>query len=333
MNWRNKAVLVTGGAGLVGSRIVNKLTKLGVSVKVLDNFSAYPFDQPKHFGVKGLNSVDIVYCDIKDKEAVDKAMMGCDVVFHMAAFADVAATIWNPREDVDSNVLGTFNLLESARKHDVERFVFASSAAIYGEQSPAQGEKIAKFSESIKPNPISTYANSKLWGEFEAGLYFSLYGLKTSSLRYFSIYGVPQIPKKRSHSWVVAIFGMYLVSGRPLPVFGDGEQVRDFVYVDEIADATILTAEKESAVNKAINIGTGKATTINRIAEIFTDLSDSKVSIEYRPKPKGDPFGGYADTTLMKEVLHWEPRISIEEGVRMYYEWIIQNKHVIPDWL
>jgi nucleoside-diphosphate-sugar epimerase len=333
MKWNNKTALVTGGAGLIGSRIVNRLVKRGATVKVLDNLSAYPFDQSEHFGIKDLSSVQFIVGDIKSKDTVGNAVEGCDYIFHEAAFADVAATIWNPREDLESNVLGTFNLLEASRKHKIRRFIFASSAAVYGEQNASPGEKVPQFTEEMKPNPISTYANSKLWGEYEAGLYYNLYGLKTTALRYFSIYGVPQVPKKGSHSWVVAIFGMYLVKRKPLTVFGDGEQVRDFIYVDEAAEATILAAERDTTINKAVNVGTGKPTTINRIAEIFVNLANFKVQVEPRPKPKGDPFGGYADTTLMKELLDWEPNIALEDGVKMYYEWVINNKKAIPDWL
>jgi len=333
MKWNKKTVLVTGGTGLIGSRIVNKLVKKGAAIKVLDNLSAYPFDQREHFGVKGSDSVKFITGDIKDKATVDTVVTGCDVVFHEAAFADVAATIWNPREDLSSNVLGTFNLLEAALKHKVDRFIFASSASIYGEQIRKQGGKVPKFSESMKPSPISTYANSKLWGEYEATLFHELYGLKTTSLRYFSVYGVPQIPKKGSHSWAVAIFEMQLLKGGPLTVFGDGSQVRDFVYVDEIAEANILAAERNSTINRIINIGRGKPTTIKRLAEIVVDVAHSKVPIVYRPRPKGDPFGGYADTRLMKQLLDWAPRVRIEDGVRMYYEWITQHTDAIPDWL
>jgi len=333
MKWNRKTALVTGGAGLIGSRIVHKLVKRGAIVRSLDNLSAYPFDQLRHFGTKESDSVNFIRGDIKDKTIVNEAVIGSDVVFHEAAFADVAATIWNPREDLDSNVLGTFNLLEAALEHNVDRFIFASSAAIYGEQICGQDEMIPKFSENMKPNPISTYANSKLWGEYEATLYHELYGLKTTSLRYFSVYGIPQVPKKGSHSWVVAIFEMQLLKGKPLTIFGDGTQVRDFICVDEVAEATIRAAEKNSAINTIINIGTGKATSIKRLAEIVVNVADSKASIVFEPKRKGDPFGGCADTTLMKEILEWEPKIKLEDGVRMYYNWITKNRDAIPEWL
>jgi len=255
------------------------------------------------------------------------------VIFHEAAFADVAATIWNPNEDFKTNVLGTFNLLKAAKDNNIDRFILASSAAIYGEQLQEGGKNPPKFSEDMKPHPISTYANSKLWAEYEAQLFHQLYGLKTTSLRYFSVYGDPQTPKKGSHSWVVAIFTMRLLKNKPLTIFGDGSQVRDFIHVDDIAEATILAAEKQSTTGKVINIGTGKPTTIKQLAEIIMNSANDEAPLEYRPRPKGDPFGGYAETTLMKKLMGWEPKIELRDGVKRYHNWVNHNKNTIPQWL
>lgn len=333
MKLSGKHVLVTGGGGLIGSRIVHSLIKGGSTVKVLDNLSAYPFDQLQHFDTKKSDLVEIVIGDIRNKDLVKSVVRDVDIIFHEAAFADVAATIWNPEEDFNSNVLGTFNLLEAARRNDVDRFIFASSAAVYGEQLKKETETVPKFSENMKPNPISTYANSKLWGEYEILLFNELYGLKATALRYFSVYGVPQVPKKRSHSWVVAIFVMRLLKGKPLVIFGDGEQVRDFICVDDVAEATIVSAEKTSTIGKVINVGTGKPTSIKHLAEIVMNIAKVKVPITFKPRPRGDPFGGYADTTLMKKLLGWEPKTNLKEGIKTYYEWVNTNKRAIPEWL
>lgn len=333
MKWSRKVALVTGGAGLIGSCLVKKLVERGTSVRVLDNLSAYPFDQQVHFGLNGQDGIEFVKGDIREQKVVQKACRDVDVVFHEAAFADVAATIWNPAEDFATNVCGTFNLLVMARESDVERFIFASSAAVYGDKPWNEDETPPVFSEHDKPAPISTYANSKLWGEYEAKLFYELYGLKTTSLRYFSVYGIPQIPKRGSHSWVVAIFTMKLIKGEPLTVFGDGTQVRDFIYVDDVAEATILAVEKETTIGKTINIGTGIPTTIKRLAEVIRDMNDTKVPLVFKPKPKGDPLGGRADTTLMKKLLDLKPLIKLRSGVQRYYEWITNNRHLIPEWL
>jgi nucleoside-diphosphate-sugar epimerase len=333
MKWKNKTVLVTGGAGLVGSRVASKLSLLGADVIILDNFTAYPFDQVDHFQIENLENVHIIKGDIVDPRIVRNTMKRADVVFHLAAFADVAASIWNPAEDFHSNIMGTFNLLSLAKKENVERFIFASSASVYGDR-PRSGKTPAKFSESDKPDPLSTYANSKLWGEKECFLFYYLYGLKTTSLRYFSIYGIPQVPKKNSHSWCVAIFAMKLLKGKRITIFGDGCQVRDFVYVDDIADATVLAAEKKSTIGKVVNIGSGIPTSILKVAEILNNMkAGPKKPFQFLPRPKGDPVGGYADIRLMKKLLNWEPRIKIDEGIIRYWKWASSNAQIIPNWI
>jgi len=333
MDWSGKVALVTGGAGLVGSHIVKKLVKRGATVRVLDNLSAYPFDQLTHFEIKDIDGVEFIKGNIKDKMVVDQTLKDVDIVFHEAAFADVAATIWNPHEDFDSNVYGTFNLLSAARNHNVNRFIFASSASVYGDKPREEGGAPPIFLESSKPDPISTYANSKLWGEYECLLFYNLYGLKTTSLRYFSIYGSPQVPKKGSHSWVVAIFAMKLLKGKPLTIFSDGSQVRDFIHVEDIAEATILASEKQSAVGRVINIGTGKPTSVIKLAMTLTEIAGIKAPYEFKPKPKGDPLGGYANTKLMEETLDWTPKTTLDEGIRSYWQWAKSNNQIIPDWL
>lgn len=317
---------------MIGSRIVHKLVNRSAKVRIIDNLSAYPSDQLEHFGIKGLDSVEVVGGDIRDRATVRGAMKDVDIVFHQAAFADVAASIWNPDEDLSSNVVGTFNLLKAALEYGVERFVFASSAAVYGEQT-CENAGAPRFCEDMKPSPVSTYANSKLWGEHEATLFCELYGLKTTSLRYFSVYGIPQVPKKGSHSWVVAIFVIKALKGQPLTVFGDGKQLRDFIHVDEVAEANLIAAETNSAVNRTINVGTGKPTTIMQLAHLVRKVTGAKVPIVFGPRPRGDPFGGYADITLMKKILSWEPSIDLEKGILQYHEWITNERDVIPDWL
>lgn len=333
MNWSRKTVLVTGGAGLVGSRIVRKLTRLGADIKILDNLSAYPFNQLQHFGVESLEGVQIVTGDIRNRAAVCHALKDVDIVFHEAAFADVAATIWNPSEDFSSNVAGTFNILNAAKENNVERLIFASSASVYGNKSRKHNGEPPVFSKGQRLDPLSTYANSKLWGEYECLLFCKLYGLKTTVLRYFSIYGVPQVPKKGSHSWVIAIFAMRLSRGKPLIIFGDGSQVRDFVYVDDVAEATIHAAEKEALAGEIINIGTGQPTSIIELAHTMTHITGKKVPFKFKPRPKGDPVGGYADITKMEKLLGWKPRVPLKDGIPRYWGWITDNKKLIPDWL
>jgi UDP-glucose 4-epimerase/dTDP-L-rhamnose 4-epimerase len=332
MKWKNRRVLVTGGAGLVGSRIVKEVIRLGARVRVLDNLSAYPFDQKSHFGLSDLGNCEFIKGDISDSATVKAALEGVDVVFHEAAFADVAASIWNPGEDFRSNVVGTWNILESSRSIGVDRLVFASSASVYGDP-PRQRNNIPVFKESQGTGPLSTYANSKLWGENEFVLFYQLYGLRTTSLRYFSIYGPPQVPKKRSQSWAIAIFTMLLAKGKPLTIFGDGSQVRDFTHVNDIAKATVRAAEMDKTVGRVINIGTGIPTSIASLAKLIIESSGREANIKYKPRPRGDPLGGYADTKLMSELLGWTPAVKLRDGIEEYWNWVQHSRTSIPTWL
>ena len=338
-NWSRISVLVTGGCGHIGSFVVRKLLQRGVaSIKIIDNLLAYPFNQLDHFcrDFLGYERITFVKGDIASKDEVKMALRDVDVVFHLAAYADVAATIHNPDEDFRTNVLGTYNVLKASLEEGVERFVFASSASVYGNQQSSNLSEPPRFSEDMKPNPLSTYANSKLWGEYQARLFHELYGLKTISLRYFSLYGPLQIPKPKSHSWVVAIFLMRAVSGKPLIVYGGG-QVRDFIYVEDVAEATVRAAETDNVVGDVINVGTGRPTKIEDLAQKVRDLVREKlgigVEIKYGLRPKGDPMGGYADITKMRSLLGFEPKIKLEEGLEKTLEWLLKNLDKIPQYV
>jgi len=302
--------------------------------------SAYPFDQLNFFcrDLKELDSVEIVKGDICNKDLVYRVMKSArvDVVFHLAAYADVAATIYNPDEDFRTNVLGTYTVLKASLDNGVERFVFASSAAVYGDQPWGEDEP-PRFREDMKPNPLSTYANSKLWGENEALLFYRLYGLRTVALRYFSVYGPMQIPKPRSHSWAVAIFIMRALKGKSLTVYG-GNQVRDFIYVEDVAEATVRAAEVNGAEGHVINVGTGRPTKIIDLAYMIKRLVEDTLNVEVKievlqSRPKGDPLGGYADTTKMRTLLGFQPEVTLEEGLRRSLEWYVSHRELIPEWL
>jgi UDP-glucose 4-epimerase/dTDP-L-rhamnose 4-epimerase len=322
----DKTILVTGGAGTVGSKIVEKLSKIYSKIIVLDNLSAYPFDYLNEYGVGKVENVEFVKGDISDKELIDKLVKKSNVVIHAAALADVGACIRNPTLEFKINVSATQNILDSCKNNKIEKYIFASSAAVYG----AGVDKV--FKEDQPCFPVSNYALSKYWGEQQAKLYFELYDLPTTSIRFFSVYGAPQIPKKGSHSWAVAIFGALAKKKKPITVYGDGNQIRDFTHCSDIAQSVVLSIEKDSTNGKFFNVGTGKATTINNIVEkVFENVGE--VPINYKPYPKGDPLGGYADNTLMKKYLNWEPEITLDEGIRDYFQWLSKHEHIIPNWI
>lgn len=340
VNWPRTNVLITGGCGHIGSFIVRKLLRRNVaSVKILDNLSAYTFNQVEHFcrDILADDRVTLIKGDVADREIVRVAINNVDVVFHIAAYADVAATIYNPDEDFRTNIIGTYNVIKHSREAGVKRYVFASSAAIYGNQNSSDASSPIKFREDMKPNPLSTYANSKLWGENQARLFYELYGLETVSLRYFSVYGPLQIPKPRSHSWVIAIFLMRAINNKPLRVYGGG-QVRDFIYVEDIAEATVRASEIEGIAGEVINVGTGRPTRIDDLAKMVKNLVEEgleglKVKIEYSERPRGDPLGGYADISKMSKLLNFQPKISLEDGLRKTLEWILENREKIPTYI
>lgn len=325
MNIKNKSILVTGGAGCVGSNIVKKLEKRGAEVTVIDNLSAYPFDYLNEYGIGKMENVEFVKDDINNHELMSELIKKSDVVVHAAALADVGACVRNPHDEFLTNVNATQNILEICKKEEIEKFVFISSASVYGEPDSRV------FRETDACFPISNYGLSKYWGEQQTRLFHDLYELPTTSIRFFSVYGSPQTPKQGSHSWAVAIFSMLAKKRKPITVFGDGNQIRDFTHVSDIAESVVLSIEKDSTNGKFFNSGTGKGTTVNEIVKyVFENIE--KVPINYEPHPAGDPFGGYADNTLMKKLLNWEPEYTLQNGIKEYFEWLDENEQIIPEW-
>lgn len=314
-----KNILITGGSGLIGSTICRMLSYCGGNVTILDNLSAYPFEYVKRYGTLSLKNCSLIQGDVSDDKLVSQLVTNQDVIIHAAALADVAMCMANPDRELNENVFATHHLLMSARNAFVGKIVFVSSASVYGNPKTTN-----IFSEDMPTSPISNYGNSKLWGEHHAEFFYRNYGLSTVSVRYFSVYGAPQIPKRGSHSWAVAVFGAKALQKRTLTIYGDGKQIRDFVHVLDIAEGTIRAALSERAIGMAINIGTGRPTSILDVAQLIMDLVPG-LNIKYQPRPLGDPIGGYAETSRMKEILNWFPRVEFQNGVISYLEWLKNN--------
>lgn len=326
-----RTFLVTGGCGLVGSRVVRLLGEAGCATDVVDTMDAYDFDYVWTFGA-GRYARKMIRGSVADPAVLEQLPTAYDAVIHAAAYADVAGCLYDPMTDLETNVRGTQVLLDWARSNQIGRFVFLSSASVYGSPAWEQPGEPPQFREIASTAAVSTYANSKLWGETQTNLYGQLYQLPVTCLRYFSVYGEPQVPKRLSHSWCVAWFAMRAAAGYPLRLNGGGDQVRDFIHVDDVAVATVLAAIQPEARSRTINIGTGVASTVRSVAEMVTRHFPGTITT-IAPRPAGDPLGGYADTQLMTDVLDWKPTVDLAEGVDRYVRWLRSTPEVIPEWL
>ena len=323
---------ITGGCGLIGSHVVKKFLHRGYNVEVLDDMSAYPFDQTEYFGLKYLTNLKITEGSICNKELVNKFVEDKKYIIHMASLADVGACIRDPETNFNTDVIGSFNLLRASKKANVKKFIFSSSASVYGNPKRRMGEP-PQVKENNVLGPTTPYANTKLFFETELKLATELYDFPTTSLRYFSVYGIPQIPKKDSFSWMIPIFTMKLLKNKPITIFWDGTQIRDMVEVRDIAEATVRSCFEPKTNGQIINIGNEIPTTINKIKDMIFECAGKEVPFEYKPGTKGDPMGCYSDASLMKKLLNWKPEIKLEEGIKEYVEWATKNQHLIPDFI
>ncbi|MFF4387642.1 NAD-dependent epimerase/dehydratase family protein [Streptomyces sp. NPDC001552] len=326
-------VVVTGGGGLVGSRITARLRAAGARVLAVGKLDAYPATvYADLFGVHTTDR-DTIVGDIADPTLMDHVVREADYVIHAAAVADVAACTRNPMAALATNVTGTQVLLDAVRRCNARvcRFVFVSSAAVYGNGDPKRHD-VQRWHEDLPLAPLSVYANTKAWGEAQTALVLGEANVSHTSVRYFSVYGEPQTVKEGSHSWAVAWMAMRAKLGLPLHLNGGGRQVRDFVHVEDIADATIGAMLARGADRQTLNIGTGRATSIADVAQLIrSHYPDAE--FQDRPLPAGDPLGGTACTARMTAALDWEPRITVTEGVARYVAWLDNTPAALPDFL
>jgi nucleoside-diphosphate-sugar epimerase len=304
--------LVTGGAGFIGSHLVERLLADGCRVTILDNLSTGKLQNLK----RCLNNPNFRFIkgDIRDGKTIDKAVAGVDAVVHEAAITSVALSIKNPKLVFSVNTAATLNLLKSCVKNDVTRFVFASSAAVYG------AVKKMPISEDASKRPLSPYGASKLQSEKYCQKFYDENELETSCLRYFNVYGPRQTAGQ--YAGVISNFFDRLKKKLPPVIHGDGKQTRDFVYVGDAVEATILALGREKAAGKVLNIGTGKATSINKLSRTFMKLMHcSSVEPKYMASRVGDIRHSQADITKAKEILGYKPKVSLEQGLRKFIEW------------
>jgi nucleoside-diphosphate-sugar epimerase len=306
VNFKNNRALVTGGAGFIGSHIVDRLLKDDFEVNVFDDFSSGRLDNLReHLKEKRLR---VVKGDVRDIEAIKGVVNDVDVVFHEAALVGVLESVKNPLLANDVNVNGTLNLLEASFKYDVKRFVLASSAAIYGEQ------RTLPIREEAVPRPSSPYAVSKLSAERYSRVYHGTYGLETVVFRYFNVYGDRQA--EGSYSAVITAFlNSFMDNGKPV-IHGDGMQTRDFVNVEDVVEANMLAMQKNGA-GEVFNVASGSAVTINGLFEVLRDLVGKRdVQPEHSSPREKDIRESCGDISKIRKVLGFKPKVTLEEGLK-----------------
>ena len=302
--------LVTGGAGFIGSNTVDELVRRGHGVVVLDDLSSGKEDNLAEVRSK----ITFMKGSITDIEAVQKAMVQADYVIHLAARTSVPRSVKDPVDTNRINVDGTLNVLVAARDNKVKRIVFAASSSAYGD-TPTLPK-----SEDMQPVPISPYGVSKYVGELYAQTFGRCYGLENVCLRYFKIFGPRQDPDS-PYSGVLSRFSAAFLDSTPPVVFGDGEQTRDFTYVDNAVLANILACEAPSASGRTFNVGTGHAVSLNQVLQMLKKASGKTLETKYEPSREGDIRDSLADIRLAKEFLGYEPAVLFEEGLERTYAW------------
>lgn len=311
-------VLVTGGAGFIGSHIATALVERGDRVRVLDNLCAGFESNLKHIS----DDIDFQNGDVADPAAVAKAMQGIELVYHQAALASVPLSLDDPLATNHACVTGTVNVLHEAAKANVRRVVYAASSAAYGNR-PFTSKR-----ESDLPQVLSPYGAAKLAGELYCEAFYHSFGLETVGLRYFNVFGPRQDPAS-PYSAVIPLFVTAILSGNPPIVYGDGGQSRDFIYVGNVVQGNLLAGEAKDAPGKVINMAEGKQTTLLQLLELLSDLLGLPVKPDFQPARAGDVRESLADISLARSVLGYEPKTDLETGLRQtidYYRTIAEAK-------
>jgi UDP-glucose 4-epimerase len=299
-------VLVTGGAGFIGSHLVTELMNKGYSIVVLDNLHSGKIDNLRE--VSSRNGFKLVRGDVRDRAAVRDAVKDVDAVVHLAALIDVEESVKNPVETYDVNVTGTLNVLLEAVRKGVKRFIYASSTAVYGEANPLP------LREDYPPRPESPYGASKASAECFCEAFSRSFGLNTLVLRFFNVYGPGQ--ESNPYSGVVTKFLKNASNGNPLIIYGDGKQTRDFIYIDDVVKAITLALEDDKGSGEIFNVCAGRPVTINELASLVKKILARDAPIIHDGRRKGDIMYNYGDPTRACEVLGFKAEVSLEQGLK-----------------
>lgn len=309
--------MVTGGAGFIGSHIAETLARSGARVRVIDDLSTGHEENVEAIG----GGVEFVRGSLNDPEALGRALSGVELVFHEAAIPSVPRSVEHPEETHRACVEATFALLVAAREAGVRRLVYAASSSAYGDQPTLPK------AEEMAPQPLSPYAAAKLVGEYYCQVWARTYRFETVCLRYFNIFGPRQDPSS-PYSGVISRFISALMRGERPQIYGDGEQTRDFTYVANAVDANLRAAETIEGVGQVINVANGEQTSLNQLLDALKRITGkTEVEAEYHEPRVGDVLHSLADISRARELLGYEPKVDLEEGLRLTLDWWKQSRY------
>ncbi|HZE64516.1 MAG TPA: SDR family oxidoreductase [Pyrinomonadaceae bacterium] len=303
--------LVTGGAGFIGSHIASGLIRSGARVRIIDDLSTGYRENVEEIG----GDVDFVKASLADETAVHKVLEDVELVFHEAAIPSVPRSVEDPRQTHIASVDSTFSLLLASRDRRVRRVVYAASSSAYGDQPT-----LPKV-ETMLPDPLSPYAVAKLVGEYYCQVFTRVYELETVSLRYFNVFGPRQDPSSQYSGVISRFIGALLSDQRPV-IYGDGEQSRDFTYIDNVVAANLKAAETTKGIGQVINIANGERVTLNQLLDHLKKLTGKdEVQVDYQDPRRGDVRDSLADITRAREFLDFAPQVDLQTGLKLTMDW------------
>ncbi len=307
--------LVTGGAGFIGSHIVERLVSLGHRVRVLDNLATGNLQNLQ--AVR--DRVEMLQADVADPDVCRRSVQDMQWVFHEAAAVSVPFSVEHPDQTHRVNVDGTFYLLEAARHAKVDRFVFAASSSAYGDDPDSAAKR-----EGNLPRPLSPYAVSKLLGEHYCRVFALCYDMKTVALRYFNVFGPRQNPKSQ-YAAAIPAFVTMMMAGRAPTIYGDGEQTRDFTFIENVVEANLLAARADGAAGQVFNVATGHSCSVNSVITAINRILGKNLQPSYTSERAGDVKHSLADISLAARLLKYQPRVSFEQGLAETVRWYLQQ--------
>ena len=305
LEFKNKNCLVTGGAGFIGSNLSRFLVVNGANVVVLDNYSTGRKENTSDFSSLGIKLIEV---DVSNQQETSKYYSGVDYVFHQAAVPSVPRSISEPLLTNNSNINGTLGVLENCRLNSVKKAVFAASSSAYGDT------EVLPKDTTMKPSPLSPYAVQKLAGEMYCKTYFDNFGLRTTALRYFNVYGPYQDPNSE-YSAVIPIFIKKALANKPITIFGDGTTSRDFTFIEDVIQANLRAAISTKSDGHVVNVAYGDRFSLTQLANKIIEELASKSTIEYLNFRKGDVLHSLADLSTTKELIDYDPQFSLAEGL------------------